>query len=104
MTTIIEHVTYKLAPQASLEQLQQTHDGVNQFCLSQPGFLYRSLSQDKDQVWHDIVYWQDMQTAQAAGEAFMQTAECVALAELCDKQSLNMQHMAVETQVFPEQA
>lgn len=101
MSTVIEHVTYKLKAGTQKDALRATHIGVNNFCKAQQGFIYRSLSEDTEGLWHDIVYWSNQASADSAATAFMETEECLALAELCDKGSLQMRHMPVETEIFP---
>ena len=99
-TTTIEMVTYKLKPNVNIEQLQASHEGVNAFCMAQPGFLYRSVSQDEDNTWHDIVYWKDMHNAKAAGEAFMQSSAGLALVALIDNETMQMRHMLADTEAY----
>jgi len=96
-TNVIELVTYKLKADADLSQLRDTHEEVNAWLLQQPGFLYRSLSQDEQSTWFDIVYWENMETAKAAGEAFMSAPAGQALMTVCDMDSCFMRHMTVET-------
>ena len=98
MTTTIELVSYRLKDDATNEQLAATHDNVNQFLHQQDGFLYRSCSQDDSGLIYDIVYWQDMESAKAAGEAFMNHPAGQSLIGLCDESSLSMNHMEVLTE------
>lgn len=100
ITTVIEMVTYKLKAGVCVEQLQSTHQGVNEFCMAQPGFLYRSVSQDEEQTWHDIVYWKNMDNARAAGEAFMACSAGQALVELIDNETMQMRHMLADTEAY----
>jgi hypothetical protein len=104
ITTVIEMVTYKLKAGVSVEQLQATHSEVNDFCLAQSGFLYRSVSQDEEQTWHDIVYWKNMDNARAAGEAFMACSTGQKLVALIDNESMQMRHMLADTEAFPQMA
>lgn len=96
--TILELVSYKLKESASEEQLNETHIHVNEFLKSQPGFMYRSCSKDNQDIFHDIVYWQDMSTAKAASDAFMQNAAGQSLMQLCDETSITMHHMELLTE------
>jgi hypothetical protein len=99
-TTTIEMVSYKLKAGVSLEQLKSTHHGVNDFCMAQPGFLYRSISQDDDHTWYDIVYWQDMDCAKTAGDAFMQSSAGQALVSLIDSDTMLMRHMLADSEAY----
>ena len=98
MTTTIELVSYRLKDNISKDQLAATHDEVNQFLLKQEGFMYRSCSEDDNGLIYDIVYWQNMETAKAAGEAFMNHPAGQSLIVLCDESSLSMNHMELLTE------
>lgn len=97
--TVIEMVTYKLKEGTSIEQLTATHEGVKEFLSAQEGFMYRSLSEDQNGLLHDIVYWQNMQMAQVAGEAFMEHEAGQALVALTDQGSITMHHMEAIAEV-----
>jgi len=99
MSNIIELVSYKLKSGISKEQLANTHTDVNLFLSQQPGFLYRSCSEDDSGLIYDIVYWQDIDCAKSSGEAFMNHPAGQALITLCDEASVNMHHMPVLSDV-----
>ena len=99
MTTTIELVSYKLKAGVSKEQLAATHDDVNQFLSQQDGFMYRSCSEDDNGLIYDVVYWQNMETAKAAGEAFMNHKAGQSLITLCDEKTINMSHMELLTEM-----
>ncbi len=103
MTTTIELVRYQLKDGVSATELQATHEGINTFLKQQPGFIYRSNSQDAEGTLYDIVYWQSMEQAQAAGEAFMNSSACAALMTITDESSVNMTHMPVGSEVLNEE-
>jgi len=96
--SVIELVTYKLKTGATKEQLSATHSAVNAFLEEQPGFMYRSLSEDSNGLLYDIVYWQDMETAKIAGDAFMAHKAGQALVALTDENSISMRHMEAITE------
>jgi len=96
--SVIELVTYKLKANISKEQLSSTHSSVNEFLEEQPGFMYRSLSEDSNGLLYDIVYWQDMEKAKNAGEAFMAHKAGQALVALTDENSISMRHMEALTE------
>ena len=99
-TTVVEMVTYRVKSETNLSHLSESHVAVNQFISQQPGFLYRSVSKDVNDLWHDIVYWQDMDSAKAAGEAFMASKEGQYLCSLVDMDSCHMKHMQVEAEAM----
>ena len=96
--SVIELVTYKLKNNTTKEQLSATHSDVNAFLEKQPGFMYRSLSEDNNGLLYDIVYWQDMDKAKIAGEAFMAHKAGQALVALTDESSISMRHMEALTE------
>jgi len=96
--SVIELVTYKLKTGATKEQLSATHSAVNAFLEEQPGFMYRSLSEDSNGLLYDIVYWQNMKTAKIAGDAFMAHKAGQALVALTDENSISMRHMEALTE------
>jgi len=99
-TTVIELVTYKLKQDVDKSALNDSHPQVNEFLKAQPGFLYRSLSEDKNGLLHDIVYWQDMKCAELAGKAFEQSSACASLMSITDMESVTMQHMSAMTEAM----
>lgn len=99
-TTVIEMVTYQIKRDTRLDHLSASHEAVNQLISQQPGFLYRSVSKDANDLWHDIVYWQDMACAQAAGDVFMASKEGQYLCSLVDMDSCHMKQMPVEAEAM----
>ncbi|MCW8885600.1 MAG: hypothetical protein OQK12_10150 [Motiliproteus sp.] len=98
--SVIELVTYQLKSGVNVQQLAETHEGVHEFLKEQPGFIYRSLSQDESGQWFDIVYWQDIATAKSAGDAFMAAPAGQALGALADMDSVVMRHMVAEAEMM----
>jgi len=96
--SVIELVSYKLKADSTKEQLAATHSDVNAFLAEQPGFIHRSLSEDSNGLLYDIVYWQGMENAKNAGEAFMAHKAGQALVALCDENTISMQHMEALTE------
>lgn len=99
-TTVIELVTYKLKQGVDKSVLNDSHPQMNDFLKAQQGFLYRSLSEDKNGLLHDIVYWQDMSCAELAGKAFEQSAAGASLMSITDMESVTMQHMTAMTEAM----
>lgn len=98
-TTTIEMVTYQLNDDADINLVNEYQEQINNFCLEQPGFLYRSISKNAD-IWHDIVYWQDKASADGASQAFTKTEVCQALNQVVKKDSLRMVHMGAMTEAM----
>lgn len=100
MATIMELVTYNLKDGVTKADIAQTEQAMNQFLQQQEGFIYRSLSHDEYNLWHDTVYWRDMTAAKAGGEAFMASEAGQALAALINMDSCKMRHMEVQSEVL----
>jgi len=103
-TTVVEMVTYNLKPNVTQADFAATHEQVNAWLKQQEGFLYRSVSEDENGLLHDLAFWQDMPTAKAAGDAFMQATEGQALCGLIDMETCHMRHMEVQTEAMIEGA
>lgn len=100
MTTVVEMVTYRLKQGVAQKELEATNESVNSFVKAQPGFLYRSLSQDDADQWFDIVYWENMDAAKKAGEEFLAADIGKELCQLIDMDSCFMRHMPVNTEMM----
>jgi len=100
--TTVEMVSYRLKNNISSEQLAATHAQVNDFLRQQPGFMYRSLSEDDKGLLFDVVYWQNMTSAKNAGEKFMTDPAGQSLIALTDETSITMRHMPVLTETPTE--
>jgi hypothetical protein len=99
-TTTIEMVSYQLKSAVSMEELERSHAQLNTFCLAQPGFLYRSVSQNEQQVWFEVVYWRSMEDAKSAGEAFRLSLAGQSWLSIIDERSVKMQHRLVDAQAY----
>ncbi|WP_111977111.1 hypothetical protein [Algibacillus agarilyticus] len=99
-TTTIELVTYQLKPECSQSDLEPINTDVNAFLKVQPGFLYRSMSEDETGLMYDIVYWQDMQSAKNAADAFTSSKACEALMNVTNMESVTMRHMSAIAEVM----
>ena len=100
MTTAIEMVSYKTNESATQDVIDKAQQQINEFCMQQPGFIYRSLSCDEQNTWYDIVYWQNMQAAQAASDAFGKTQICHEIGTWINESTVTMTHMPVNTEIM----
>ena len=96
--TVIEIVSYQLKAGISQQDLLAIHEQVNSFIQALPGFMYRSVAENDSGVLYDVVYWQDMASAKAAGEAFIADSAGQALMAIVDEKSVSMSHMPLLTQ------
>jgi len=100
VTTAMEIVTFKLKSGISQQPWLDAQPAVNEFVMAQPGFYYRSLSCDDTDTWFDIIYWQDMAHAKAAGDAFMASPAGQAICPLIDMESCTLRHMTAITEAM----
>ncbi len=100
VTTAMEIVTFKLKSDTDPQQWLDAQAAVNEFVKAQPGFYYRSLSCDDTDTWFDILYWQDMAKAKAAGDAFMESAAGQAICPLIEMESCTLRHMTAITEAM----
>ena len=100
-TTVVEIVNFKLKPNATKEQLADTHEGIKNFLQKQPGFIYRSLTfSELSGEWIDLAYWENMEVAKAASDALMQDPDGLKMVDLCDMDSVRIQHLSVEAEAM----
>lgn len=98
MSTVLETVTFRLAPQASQQHFISASQPTMDWVRQQPGFVYRTLSCDDQGVWSDHVLWQTLDQAQAASDAFMGVFANSEFMALIDPGSVQMQHLTVRAQ------
>ena len=90
---VLELVVFSLQPGTSREEFVGTVEGVSSWIAEQPGFVSRSLVEDRDGGrWIDVVWWRSMQEAQAAAERAMSSQACAPMFGLIDMESTLMVH------------
>ncbi len=97
MNETIEMVSFTLKPEATEQELIAASEKSQSFIRTLPGFLYRSLSKDvQTEKWVDVVYWDSLENAKAAGDQFMSSEVCLELLALIDKESVQMEHGSIK--------
>ena len=90
---VLELVVFTLRTGASREQLLGTVDAVSKWIAEQPGFVSRTLVEDReDGRWIDVVWWRSMEEARAAAERAMGSESCAPMFGLIDMESTLMLH------------
>jgi len=90
---VLELVVFNLRAGASREELLGTVDAVSAWVAEQPGFVSRSLVEDREGGrWIDVVWWRSMAEAQAAAERAMSSESCAPMFALIDMESTLMLH------------
>src|SRR5690606_5933368 len=95
MSDAIEMVQFKLNPGVSEADFLAADKAINDWVSQQPGLRYRSLSRQDDGTWIDLVYWDSMATAKAAGDAFMRDQGQSSFLAMIDQSSVRMNHSEV---------
>jgi hypothetical protein len=95
MSDAIEMVQFKLNPGVSESDFLAADQPISAWVGKQPGFRYRSLSRQDDGTWSDIVYWDSMENAKAAGEVFMKDQGQSSFMAMIDHGSVQMNHSQV---------
>lgn len=98
----LELITYTLKQGIEADALLATSASVAEFLLEQPGFIYRSLSQDSEGTWIDICYWHSEAEAKAASDALMSDPRGLELIDLCDPDSVVCKYLPCVAEVLAE--
>jgi hypothetical protein len=90
---VLELVVFTLRPGATREELLGTTGGVSAWIAEQPGFVSRSLVEDREGGrWIDVVWWRSLQEARDASERAMSSESCAPMFGLIDMESTLMLH------------
>jgi hypothetical protein len=90
---VLELVVFNLRAGSSRDELLGTVDAVSSWIGEQPGFVSRSLVEDREgERWIDVVWWESMAEAQAAAERAMSSESCAPMFALIDMESTLMLH------------
>ena len=70
MSDTIELVRFRLKQDKTAADWLKANEKINDWIKVQPGFRFRSLSETDDGEWIDMVYWENLEAAKAAGAKF----------------------------------
>lgn len=70
MSDTVELVRFRLQDGKTSADWLKVNEKINGWMKAQPGFRFRSVSETADGEWWDLVYWESLQAAEAAGEKF----------------------------------
>ncbi len=71
MSDTIELVRFRLKQDKTAADWLKANEKINDWMKAQPGFRFRTVSETADGEWWDLVYWESMEAAHAAGAKFM---------------------------------
>jgi heme-degrading monooxygenase HmoA len=90
---VLELVVFNLRAGTSREEFLGTVDAVSSWIAEQPGFVSRSLVEDREGArWIDVVWWRSMEEAQAATRRATSSKSCEPMFGLIDMESTLMVH------------
>ncbi|WP_299773401.1 hypothetical protein [uncultured Pseudoteredinibacter sp.] len=98
--SVIELVTFRCKEGVGSDAMSSTANAMEAFLHAQAGFIYRSLSCDEDGLWHDIVYWKNLEAAQQASENFMQNTLCQDMMAHIDTDTVRVRHMQACSEIM----
>lgn len=94
----LEIVSFQLQSNSAIDAFIAASKEAEQFIMKQPGFLYRSLCKQQDSnEWHDVIYWQDDASAQAAGEAVCNAPQASAYMSMIEGATVSIRHSRIHT-------
>jgi hypothetical protein len=99
--TCLEIVTLRLAPGTDRAAFIAGARAVDHLLATTPGFRGRTLAEQPDGGWIDVVGWQDRAAADAAAAALPATAEAQAWFATMDPASITMRHLETEVARWP---
>lgn len=97
MEKVIEIVRFHLDKDASVEEFMASDPDMNQFLSNQEGMIHRSLCQQEDGSFIDIVHWNNLASAQKAQQAFYETQLCKTIGLSIDVDSIHMEYIPLLT-------
>jgi hypothetical protein len=70
MSDTVELVRFRLQEGKTSADWLRAKEKIDDFIKAQPGFRFRSVSETDDGEWWDLVYWENLAAAEAAGAKF----------------------------------
>ena len=99
--TTVEIIMFGLNNGVNEADFVAANQPVDEWVKAQPGFCYRSLTQNPEsKLWSDIVYWDTLENAKAAFTKFNQVAANKAWTEMIDATTVQVQHTDIKAQCW----
>ena len=92
---VIEVVLFNPKPGISDEQFLQAAASVELFVQTQDGYVKRELGSNEDGLWIDTVYWTDLDCAQKAAQAAMESPICQPFFGMIEETTMQMHHFSL---------
>lgn len=91
----LEMVRFRLSDGADADAFRAAAPAVTAWAARQPGFQYRTLIEETDGGWIDMVWWRSAGDAKAAGAKFMADLGATPFVAMIDAGSVEMGHHKV---------
>jgi len=91
----LEIVRFKLNAGADAGAFRAAAPILTDWAKSQPGFLYRSLAEQADGWWVDVIWWQTEADALAAGDKLMNALGATSFMMMIDPMTVEISHSPV---------
>lgn len=95
MSQTMELVVFQLKTGVSHAAFLHANAQVNDWVKTRPGFVSRTLTH-KEALWHDVVFWQDANSAQSASKQFMLDLITSDFMAMIEPTSVQMSHHTVQ--------
>jgi len=99
----LERVSYQLKAGVNLEEFVKANEAISNWAKTQPGFQYRSLSQQEDGSWLDLVFWQSKEQAEAAMAKSQQEPLFGSFMEYVQEGTIDMGHNKIHLSAMAEE-
>ncbi len=91
---IVEYVTFQVSPNISDEQLKREVFATDCVLEEIPGYLHRFLAKQKGHAWVEVVFWSNINAAQAGFKKFTQDPRSQSLLKMIESDSVQIQYIA----------
>ena len=88
----LEVVIFKGKEGLSSEAVKQELESLSKIVSEFQGFISRTLSQAPDGEWMDLVLWESLEQAEAAGKQVMENPEALKVFGVIDESSMKFKH------------
>ncbi len=94
-TNAIEMVLFKVKSNVTENEAHTKLISLDTVLKTIPGFISRKLSKNEDDIWLDIVFYEDMACAKNAAELVMKNETALQAFSIIDEKSVQMLHFNV---------
>ncbi len=93
---VVEHVRFRLAVGAERDAFLAASKGLHGWLKSTGAVVQRTLTQQADGEWNDIVMWTSLEAAQQAAKDIESVPQAGAFMNLIDPTTIVLTHSTIE--------